>query len=188
MRKQLNEEFKRMQKLAGLITENNDNSYTPTHRSKVDWYYVNEDSDYPGPKGRVVPIAAGYKDPRNFNGTELYIPAESMGWVNGTKFEDEEGNDVPFLEKYFEKINTINETQILESKYFFYDEEEGNDLFWDQMEIKNYLSSLFKKKEDINKFISDVNGLESLDVYKFENISDKKIEDAILQKFNLYNR
>jgi len=168
MRKQLNEEFKRMQKLAGLITENNDNSYTPTHRSKVDWYYVNEDSNYPGPKGRVVPIAAGYEDPRNFDGTELYIPAESIGWVNDNKFEDEEGNDVPFLEKYFEKINTINETQILE--------------------IKNYLSLLSKKKEDINKFISDVNGLESLDVYKFENISDKEIENAILQKFNSYNK
>jgi hypothetical protein len=95
-----NEEFKRMQELAG-VSENEGGN---THRSKVDWYYINEDSDYPGPKGRVVPIAAGYEDPRNFDGTELYISAETEGYVEGNSFFDEEGNDVQFDEQYFEKI------------------------------------------------------------------------------------
>ena len=80
------------------------NWFNNTHRSKVDWYYVNEDSDYPGPKGRVIPVAAGYEDPTRFEGTELYIPAETEGYVEGTSFFDEEGNDVPFDEQYFEKI------------------------------------------------------------------------------------
>ena len=95
-----NEEFKRMQELAG-ISENEDGN---THRSKVDWYYVNEDSDYPGPKGRVIPVAAGYEDPTRFKGTELYIPAETEGYKEGNSFFDEEGNDVLFDEQYFEKI------------------------------------------------------------------------------------
>jgi hypothetical protein len=28
----------------------------------------------------------------------------TKGWVNGNRFEDEEGNDVPFEAMYFEKI------------------------------------------------------------------------------------
>ena len=57
MKQSLNEEFRRMQKLAGLITENTNN--TAVYVSKVDWYYIEEYSDYPGPKGRVVPDALG---------------------------------------------------------------------------------------------------------------------------------
>jgi len=95
-----NEEFKRMQELAG-ISENEGGN---THRSKVDWYYINEDSDYPGPKGRAIPVAAGYEDPTRFKGTELYIPAETEGYVEGNSFFDEEGNDVLFDKQYFEEI------------------------------------------------------------------------------------
>ena len=95
-----NEEFKRMQELAGV----SENEGGKTYRSKVDWYYINEDSDYPGPKGRVIPVAAGYEDPTRFKGTELYISAETEGYKEGDSFFDEEGNDVLFDEQYFEEI------------------------------------------------------------------------------------
>jgi hypothetical protein len=101
----LSEEFKRMQELAGIITEMprivNPNSLT--YVSKVDWYYIDEYSDYPGPKGRVVPDTEGYYSPENYEGTELYMPKGTTGQVENDKFIDEEGNDVPFIPKYFSK-------------------------------------------------------------------------------------
>ena len=86
-----------MQKLAGLINESSN------FISKVDWYYINDNSDYPGPKGRVVPDAEGY-DMSQYEGTELYIPKGTKGYIEDDKFIDEEGNDVPFLSKYFDAL------------------------------------------------------------------------------------
>ena len=95
-------DFKRMQKLAGIITESQLNEdKKPTHISKVDWYYIDHSSDYPGPKGRVVPNAEGFDSPGEHNGTELYIRKGTKGYVDGNRFEDEEGNDVPFEKEYF---------------------------------------------------------------------------------------
>ena len=89
------------------------------YKSKVDWYYIEDSSDYPGPKGRVVPydeeIETGYDDPKGFEdeegnivpykGTELYIPKGTKGNKEGNSFVTDEGNDVPFEEKYFEQLN-----------------------------------------------------------------------------------
>ena len=74
----MNKEFLKMQKLAGLITESQYNKNikalnegtTQVYTSKVDWYYIEEYSDYPGPKGKVVPydeeVKTGYDDPKGF--------------------------------------------------------------------------------------------------------------------------
>lgn len=77
MKKQINE-IKRMQLLAGIITESqlNENK-KPTYISKVDWYYINDDSDYPGPKGRVVPDAKGFDNPSKYKGTEKSFLSEN---------------------------------------------------------------------------------------------------------------
>jgi len=106
----MNKEFLKMQKMAVIITEGQfkqltENENNPTHKSKVDWYYIEQNSDYPGPKGRVIPHAEGYDDPSEYEGTELYISKGTEGWAGHGKFEDEEGNDVPFKEEYFEKIS-----------------------------------------------------------------------------------
>ena len=148
MKQPLNEEFRRMQKLAGLINESQ-------IKTTLNEEYIDNPHEW-----------AGGKKP---------IPADIKSKL------------LSFSNKV-DKINTVNETQISESKYFFYDDEEGADLFWNQIEIKNYLISLSKDKENVNRFISDIkNGLESLDVYKFENIPNEEIEKAILQKFNSYS-
>ncbi len=81
-----------------------ENKSKPTHKSKVDWYYINDDSNYPGPKGRTVPNAEGFDNPKKYKGTELYIAKGTKGYVSGNKFEDEEGNDVQYKAEYFEKI------------------------------------------------------------------------------------
>jgi hypothetical protein len=81
-----------------------ENESKPTHKSKVDWYYINDDSDYPGPKGRTVPNAKGFDNPKDYKGTELYIKKGTKGYVGGSKFEDEEGNDVEYKAEYFEKL------------------------------------------------------------------------------------
>lgn len=83
-----------------------------TYKSLVDWYYVEEWSDYPGPKGRVVPDVEGYDDPSSYDGTELYIPQGTIGNKEGNLFIDDEGNDVPFNLEYFEKTNSLNETKM----------------------------------------------------------------------------
>ena len=106
----MNKEFYKMQKLAGLITENQfnqliENESKPTHKSKVDWYYINDDSDYPGPKGRTVPNAEGFDNPKEYEGTELYIAKGTKGYVSSNRFEDEDGNDVGYKAEYFEKIS-----------------------------------------------------------------------------------
>ena len=82
-----------------------ENESKPTHKSKVDWYYINDNSDYPGPKGRTVPDAKGFDNPKKYKGTELYIKKGTKGYVDGSKFEDEEGNDVEYKAEYFEKIS-----------------------------------------------------------------------------------
>jgi hypothetical protein len=94
-----------------------ENESKPTHKSKVDWYYINDNSDYPGPKGRTVPNAKGFDNPKDYKGTELYIKKGTKGYVGGSKFEDEEGNDVEYKAEYFEKIsgNQVNEAN--EYKY-----------------------------------------------------------------------
>jgi hypothetical protein len=106
----MNKEFLKMQKTAGIITENQYNQKvkalneeTAIYTSKVDWYYIEEYSDYPGPKGRVVPDAPGYDNPKEYEGTELYIAKGTQGLVRNNQFEVEEsGNTVPFESKYFE--------------------------------------------------------------------------------------
>jgi hypothetical protein len=82
------------------------------YKSLVDWYYIEEWSDYPGPKGRVVPDVEGYDNPSSYDGTELYIPQGTVGNKNGNMFIDEEGNDVPFEDQYFEKTNPLNENKM----------------------------------------------------------------------------
>ena len=110
----MSKEFLKMQKLAGLITENQYNKKVKVlnekkaiYTSKVDWYYIEEYSDYPGPKGRVVPDALGYDNPKEYKGTELYIAKGTQGLVYNNQFEVEKsGNTVPFESKYFEfKLN-----------------------------------------------------------------------------------
>jgi len=76
----------------------------PTHKSEVDWYYINYDSDYSGPKGRTVPDAEGFDNPKKYKSTELYIKKGTEGRVKDGKFIDREGNDVEYIEKYFKKI------------------------------------------------------------------------------------
>lgn len=86
----------------------NENESKPTHRSNVDWYYVEEYSDYPGPKGRTVPNAREYDDPTGYDGTELYVPEGTVGYIKDGKFivasGKREGNDVEYKAEYFDKI------------------------------------------------------------------------------------
>jgi hypothetical protein len=89
-----------------------------TYKSLVNWYYIEDWSDYPGPKGRVVPDAEGYDNPSDYDGTELYISQGTIGNKKGNIFIDEEGNDVPFEDQYFEKTNSLNENKM--SKEFLY--------------------------------------------------------------------
>jgi hypothetical protein len=114
----MNKEFLKMQKIAGLITENQyrqltENTDEPTHMSKVDWYYIGDNSDYPGPKGRTVPKAKGYDDPSTFEDTELYISVGTEGWVDGDDFMDEEENRVPYkgYEEYFGSVSGDDEDE-----------------------------------------------------------------------------
>jgi len=109
----MSKEFLKMQKLAGLITENQlkqliENESKPTHRSNVDWYYIEEYSDYPGPKGRTVPNTRGYEDPTGYDGTELYVPEGTIGYINDDRFivtsGKRKGNDVEYKAEYFDKI------------------------------------------------------------------------------------
>jgi len=110
----MSKQFLHMQKLAGLITENEyKNKLTENkYKSKVDWYYVNDYSDYPGPKGRVVPDAEGYDSPSDYEGTELYISKDTIGNKEGEKFVDKEGNDVPFEDQYFTEFKAIHESSL----------------------------------------------------------------------------
>jgi hypothetical protein len=114
----MNKEFLKMQKIAGLITENQyrqltENTDKPTHMSKVDWYYIGDGSDYPGPKGRTVPKAKGYDDPSKFEDTELYISVGTEGWIDGDDFMDEEENRVPYkgYEEYFGSVSGDDEDE-----------------------------------------------------------------------------
>jgi len=90
------------EEIAKILSENKNK---PTHKSKVNWYYIEDNSDYPGPKGRTVPDAEGFDNPKKFKGTELYIKKGTKGWASGNKFEDEDGNDVEYKAEYFEKIS-----------------------------------------------------------------------------------
>ena len=78
------------------------------YESLVSWYYIENSSNYPGPKGRVIPDAEGYDDPSEYEGTELYIPKGTKGYKeyagNTSHFTDYEGNSVPFKKEYF-KLN-----------------------------------------------------------------------------------
>lgn len=89
-----------------------------TYKSLVNWYYIEDWSDYPGPKSRVVPDVEGYDNPGDYDGTELYIPQGTLGNKKGNKFMDEEGNDVPFNNEYFEKTDPLNENKM--NKEFLY--------------------------------------------------------------------
>jgi len=82
------------------------------YKSLVNWYYIEDWSDYPGPKGRVVPNAEGYDNPSDYDGTELYISQGTTGDKEGNLFIDEEGNDVPFNSQYFEKTNLLKENKM----------------------------------------------------------------------------
>ena len=100
-----------------------ENESKPTHRSNVDWYYVEEYSDYPGPKGRTVPNARGYEDPTGYDGTSLYVPEGTVGYVDGDKFivtsGKRKGNDVEYKAEYFDKIssNQVNEDDSIKLSY-----------------------------------------------------------------------
>ena len=93
------------EEIVKVLTEN---SSKPTHKSKVDWYYINDNSDYPGPKGRTVPNAKGFDNPKEYKGTELYIKKGTKGYVDGDRFivasGKREGNDVEYKAEYFDKI------------------------------------------------------------------------------------
>ena len=82
------------------------------YKSLVNWYYIEDWSDYPGPKGRVVPNAEGYDNPSDYDGAELYISQGTIGDKEGNLFIDEEGNDVPFNSQYFEKTNPLKENKM----------------------------------------------------------------------------
>ena len=122
----MNREFLKMQKIAGLITENQyrqltENTDEPTHMSKVDWYYIGNASDYPGPKGRAVPKAKGYDDPSKFEDTELYISVGTEGWIDRDSFMDEEENRVPYIgyEEYFGSVSGEDEEEGVELRPMF---------------------------------------------------------------------
>ena len=88
------------------------NKMNEQYKSLINWYYIEDWSDYPGPKGRVVPDAEGYDNPSDYDGTELYISRGTIGDKEGNLFIDEEGNDVPFNSEYFEKTNTLKENKM----------------------------------------------------------------------------
>jgi len=85
-----------------------ENESKPTHRSNVDWYYIEKYSDYPGPKGRTVPNARDYDDPTGYDGTELYVPEGTTGYIKNGEFivasGKREGNSVEYKAEYFDKI------------------------------------------------------------------------------------
>jgi hypothetical protein len=74
-----------------------ENESKPTHKSKVDWYYV---TDSAHKSGAAVAHDPKYDAPKG----DLYIEKGTKGWVSGNKFEDEEGNDVEYKAEYFEKL------------------------------------------------------------------------------------
>jgi hypothetical protein len=85
------------------------------YESLVSWYYIENTSNYPGTKGRVIPYADEYDDPSKYEGTELYIPKGTKGYKEAAGstpyFTDYEGNSVPFIKKYFKlNPNMTNET------------------------------------------------------------------------------
>ena len=87
------------EEIQNVMKENQDDM--PTHKSKVNWYYVDDLG------GRVIPDAKGY-DLKSYPSKELYIKKGTEGQVlYGNRFEDEEGNDVPFSEEYFEEIQNV---------------------------------------------------------------------------------
>lgn len=91
------EELKQIIKEEISKVVNEDQNDIPTHKSKVNWYYV-EDLG-----GRVIPDAEGY-DIKSYPSKELYMRKGTKGQVDGNRFEDKEGNDVPFEAMYFEEI------------------------------------------------------------------------------------
>jgi len=130
--KHMNKEFLKMQKLAGLITENQYNKNikalnegtTEVYTSKVDWYYIEEYSDYPGPKGRVVPDASGYDSPKEYEGIELYIAKGTQGYKRNNQFEDEEGNTVPFEKEYFNYRGSFPDDENYDDEFGHFDNPE----------------------------------------------------------------
>jgi hypothetical protein len=126
-----------------------ENEIKPTHRSNVDWYYVEEYSDYPGPKGRTVPNAKGFDNPKDYKGTELYIKKGTKGYVSGGKFEDEEGNDVEYKAEYFDKISG---NQVNEANEYEYED--------DYDEASNTIDSIISKELKDN-FINSVEAIQS---------------------------
>ena len=120
MKKQiLNEEFKRMQKLAGIINE------ASTFTSKVDWYLNTKNGD-------VMPDVEG-DDLDQDEEFMLYIDKGTKGYVEGDNFINDEGSNVPFEPEYFEEYS---EDQI---------SEELNSL--SKMEyVKQMLNSAIKEK------------------------------------------
>jgi len=103
----ISEEFKRMQELAGIVNEMKvNNPVILAYISKVDWYYVDEYSNYPDPamRGGVVPDAEGYDSPEEYDGTELYISKGTKGYVEDDNFINDEGSNVPFIPEYFSKF------------------------------------------------------------------------------------
>jgi hypothetical protein len=119
------------------------------YESLVSWYYIEEWSDYPGPKGRVVPDAEGYDDPSKYEGTELYIPKGAKGYKeyagNTSYFTDYEGNSAPFKKEYFKlNPNMTNETLRMQMLSGIITESEYKAKLNENIEqLEDYISNLF---------------------------------------------
>lgn len=179
----MNREFLKMQKIAGLITENQyrqliENTDNPTHMSKVDWYYIGDASDYPGPKGRVVPKAKGYDDPSQFEDTELYISVGTEGWIDRDDFMDEEENRVPYkgYEEYFGSVSGE-------------DEEEGGGLrpLFTPYHIENDegLPLTDEIREYIDNFIDNIINSDDEDIQYLNNVGfwEQDFEETLVDEF-----
>jgi hypothetical protein len=146
------------EEIVKILTENKSK---PSHKSKVDWYYINDDSDYPGPKGRTVPNAKGFDNPKEYKKTELYIKKGTKGYVQGSRFEDEDGNDVQYKAEYFEKLS---ENQIREIQ--------GEELDLDKF-------AKAKAKEIVGKFSKYIRGVDLVDNYDDEGEYDLEFNLAL---------
>lgn len=173
----MNREFLKMRKIAGLITENQyrqliENTDNPTHMSKVDWYYIGNASDYPGPKGRVVPKIKGHDDPSQFEDTELYISVGTEGWIDRDDFMDEEENRVPYTgyEEYFGSVSGE-------------DEEEGGGLR--PFENDEGIPLTDEIREYIDNFIDNIINSDDEDIQYLNNVGfwEQDFEETLVDEF-----
>ena len=54
------------------------------YKSLVNWYYIEDWSGYPGPKGRVIPDAEGYDNPNDYIiGSDINKLLDAINFING---------------------------------------------------------------------------------------------------------